>query len=463
MAIDLSKSELAELLGGKISENSKDLKISTVEFDSRKVGEGQLFLCLKGENSHGHQYLDKAISQGASLALVEDESLLDSEHSDRLIVVDDTLAAFHKLASHKRSRLKCPVLALTGSVGKTTTKELCDSILSQCSKGYSSIKSFNNHVGVPYSICNAPLDSNWLVLEIGMNHEGELSHLTQIARPDVALITTVAPVHIGFFRGLSHIADVKCEILQGLNDAGTVVLHRDCPELLSAFEKVKKDSWRTVYFSQDLKSEVQVLSFESHGLSGSSFVIDVFGNEMRVETKLIGSHNGINIAAAIAACRSLMPQISIDQIQHGVKSCEPPAMRLNVTKLPNGSSIIDDSYNANPVGVKASLRLLKELAGSTRHGAILGDMLELGDFSAGYHQEIADFAAPMGLDFVVTVGSDSSIIAESCKNQGIEVKVADSPEQAAEFVRDFGFDLLLVKGSRGIGLERAIAALRTPA
>ena len=309
----IRKDTLIKLLNAKGSDKLPELECSGVEFDSRAVKQGQLFVALKGENSHGHQFVDKALELGASLVLVEDPKFLSKKTADKVIVVDDTLKAFQQLATYFRAQFKGKVLAVTGSMGKTTIKQMTQTILSEHSSGSYSKGSYNNHVGVPYTICNANIDDSWWVLEMGMNHTGELSVLTKIGAPDVAIISCIAPVHMEYFKDLNEVAAAKLEILEGLTENSIAIINKDYELLIQEFEKwndKQPKNLKTVYFGTDKNSDIQLSNVKELGLGGLSFTLTNNyngkpSNAFDVSTNCLGVHNAGNFTAAAAAALSL--------------------------------------------------------------------------------------------------------------------------------------------------------------
>ncbi len=460
--ISLLRDELCKIIGAKVVASKERLSFRGVEYDSREIRGGELFIALKGEKTHGHEFLQKAFQSGAALALVEDAGLLEKgPEAERLLYVPDTLKAFWRLASHWRKELAIPVLAITGSVGKTTVKEMAAAILLRHSRGNYSLKSHNNHVGVPYSILRCGREHLWLVLEMGMNHPGELRELSKLAGPNVALINCVTAAHIEFFKSIDEIADAKFEIKDGLLEQGSLLINADDQELIKALARHKLSAQQKVCkFGSASGAQVRILKVEGRGLEGLNMQLEIFGESTQVEMSVAGKHNAQNAAAAVLAAKVLMPDISISQIVSGLENFTAPLMRLNIKHLPDKSKIIDDSYNANPASMRAALELVSELsAQGKRSGLLLGDMLELGEFSERYHKEIGALAASSGAVFVIALGKFAELLLGPSKQRGIPAFRAESIETAVEQVRKFKFDVLLVKASRGVGLDGAVKLL----
>lgn len=458
--LEASLSELLTIFENLAAKSKAHPKTSFVgvEFDSRRVKANQLFVALKGEKIHGEKFLAQVFSAGASLAIVEDDQLLNHpEFSSKIIVVKDSLQAFWQLAHWWRGKYEGPVIGVTGSVGKTTFKEMLAHILALRGKGTYSQKSFNNHTGVPYSISQINLDDNWVVLEMGMNHAGELANLSHIAQPDLAVITIVDAVHIEFFETLEKIAQAKCEIFSGLKRLGKALINNDCQVLRSEVTNYKLDL-RT--FGTTNQSQTWVSDLKSDRLNGISFVLHHAAEKQEIFMQILGQHNALIAAGAFAAAKLIFPDLSLNQVAQVLKTYTAPDMRLNLKELKDGRKIIDDSYNASPIAMKASLNLLAGLKSDQfKTAAILGDMFELGVHSDRLHQDVAQEISNSNLDFLITVGEKAKIFFDHAKKVGVAAEHAQSPELAAKIALDRKFDLLLVKGSRGMALDRAVKIL----
>lgn len=460
MSISLSKEKLIEIIGGASVPSSEKISFRGVEFDSREVRGGELFVALKGETSHGHQFVGQAFARGASLCLVESPDFASTfEDPSRLVVVRDTLEALWTLAAWWRRELNIPVIGVTGSVGKTTTKEMIASILLKHSTGTYSQKSFNNHVGVPYTICRIDRNHSWAVLEMGMNHPNELRSLTRIAEPNVAVITRIAPAHTHVFSSLEQVADAKFEIMEGLRPGGKAILNKEDPQLTAGLARADKDGRLTVRYFGRAGADVNVNSVASHGLGGISFVLEIDSQKLPVKMGIVGTHNALNAAAAALAARTLIPDLPLETIQKGLEAFTAPLMRLNIKEW-GDRKIVDDSYNANP----ASMAALLDLAGELRRegatiGVVLGDMRELGEHADGYHRQVGKLVADVKPSFLVAVGPMSVAYVDAAKGAGIEAIHSETPEAAADVLKSKYFEVLLVKASRGIGLDRTVKHL----
>ena len=461
-----SGAELCSIVDGQSVGSLEEVQFSGVEFDSRKIQEGNLFVAYQGENTHGHNFLDSAFENGASLALIEDPELLQtSPHKEKLVCVPDTVKGLNDLATQIRKESEVPTLAITGSMGKTTVKALARTILEGYGKGTASVGSYNNHIGVAYTIINSSPDDKGLVLEMGMNHAGELSLLTHIGQPDVAMITCIAPVHIEFFDGIEGIAQAKLEILEGIVPGGKLILNGDDPVLMSEYikwcERNESSHFQTLTYSEKEKAELAVSDISSKGFEGYVFTATTGSESISIELPLLGRHNVFNTSAAVLACKTLLPDLPAETIQKTLLGFSPEKHRLNVSELPEGRTLIDDSYNSNPTALKAALQLLHELAGGDKKtGVIIGDMTETGDLSPSLHKEVGEYLLTVPPGFVLTVGEASKSITEIASNAGIEALHCDTPEEAGEVASKKEFELLLVKASRSVGLDRSVAVVK---
>ncbi len=466
MSVSLAKEKLIEITGGcsgGSSASSEKISFVGVEYSSRDVKGGELFIALKGEKSHGHEYVEDAWNRGASLIMVEDPSFLDTfEDPSRIIVVDDSLRAFRKLASWWRRALAIPVLGITGSVGKTTVKEITASILLRSGSGTYSLKSHNNHVGVPYTLCRLKRGQKWAVVEMGMNHPGEIKNLTSIVEPDVATITRIAPAHVMSFGSLEDIAKAKLEILDGMTVRAPIILNNDDDILNNVYDNITRNHQREVrLFGTSKGSHARVSDIKAHGLEGISFKLELFGESAAVRMGAMGKHTAMNAACAALSAKTLVPSLTLQQVVEGLEMFRAPLMRLNLKQLTNKRQLIDDSYNANPVSLGAFIEFAGDLKAGAPQGVglVVGDMLELGDSAEKYHQEIGAMLAKVEPAFIVAVGQWAKVLVQKSADKGIATFEAKSPEEAGEIVLSQEFDIVMLKASRGVGLERAVKVI----
>ena len=460
MAIAARKSDLIELLAAEGT--SEDFSFEGLEFDSRKIKGGELFVALPGENTHGHQFASQAYDRGCALLLVEDSKFLtEFPEPGRIIVVKDSLKSFQKIAAWWREKLNLPTLAVTGSVGKTTAKELMAAILLQHSVGNYARSSLNNHVGVPYTICQSSPKHKWQVLEMGMNHRGEIEILSNIGKPDVAVVLKIGAAHIGNLGSMEAIAEAKLEITAGLSSSGTLILNADDELLMRTFSRnFESHSFKVKTFGKVEDAELRLTGVSINEALQLEVKLKDGGVEKKMQTKILGLHNAYNIAAAVLACRTLIPDLSWEQVQAGLKAYLAPEGRLKVRQLAAQRVLIDDSYNANPTSMSGMLKIAAELVKQGgRVGLLLGDMRELGELSRAYHDALIPEILEVQPAFVVLCGEEISPIASELKQAGLAVTTVESPESAAHLVHKLEFNYLLVKASHGIALERTVQKL----
>ena len=448
---------------------SADFEASGVAFDSREVGEGDLFVALKGETSDGHAYLDQAFARGAAAAIVDRP--IDRPH----VRVRDTSSALEGLGIAARGRLDGQVIGVTGSAGKTGVKEALFAALDRSSRGkaHRSLKSYNNHVGVPLSLARMPARTKFGVFEMGMNHPGELSELTRLVRPNVAIVTTIAPAHIGFFKDESAIADAKGEIFEGLVPGGTAIVPADSPHFLRLRDKAREHAAHIVSFGRSPQANVRLLDTIRAHNGGTLITADLGDRRICFTVGMAGEHWVSNALAVIAAVRAVGGDLGAAGLALAeMEGLAGRGQRHTIAaKGGDGSGqalLIDESYNANP----ASMRVTIEELGRTpakRRIAVLGAMKELGDAAERYHAEIADPLELAGIDRAVLVGDEMRGLAEALGKSGrgalgkrIDVAhVADAAEARKLLEGDGleGGDAILVKGSNSVGLGAIVRAL----
>lgn len=431
--------------------------INAVCTDTRDLKQDSLFVALKGDRFDAHEFLDIAAAGGAIAAIV---SRVPEKvpRGMRLLVVPDTRPAFGKLAKHVRTTLRAKVVAVAGSNGKTSTKYLIDSVLAVKLKGSMSPKSFNNDIGVPLTIFAAEENHEYLVLELGTNHIGEISNLTKIAQPDIAVITNCTAEHLEFLGSLAGVRFENSSILDGLNPKGSLIVNGDDTALLSAVSKFHGQKI-TVGFK------------ETNDLFAADVCCDETGVRFKLNGRLpifvplLGRHTAANALVAIAVGKRF--RLSDEEIVHGLSIARGPEMRLQLDDV-KGVSLLNDAYNANPASMKAALETLKTLPTKARRIAIVGDMLELGPAGEKLHDEVGEFAATCSLHLLVCIGELSKRIAVSAIRAGMtedRVKTfPDSESAARELPAQIQTgDVVLLKASRGIHLEVVAKAIEAAA
>ena len=421
--------------------------------DTRALKPDALFIALQGDRFDAHDFLDVAAAGGAIAAIV---SRVPEKVPKglRLIIVPDTRRALGKLAKHLRTTLRARVVAVAGSNGKTSTKYLIDSVLGSKLKGSMSPKSFNNDIGVPLAIFAAEENHEYLVLELGTNHLGEISNLTKIAQPDIAVITNCTAEHLEFLGSLAGVRFENASIIEGLNPRGSLIVNGDDPALLSAVAKFRGQKITFGFketndlFAAEVQCDQTGVRFKLNG-------------RLPVFVPLLGRHTAANALAAIAVGKRF--RLSDEEILHGLSIAQGPEMRLQLQQV-HGITILNDAYNANPASMKAALETLKTLPTTARRIAIIGDMLELGPTGDALHQEVGTFAATCGLHRLVCIGPLSAHIAAAAIEAGMTEdriqRFPDAESAARELPGQIGAgDVVLLKASRGIHLEVVAKAI----
>lgn len=444
--------EIAAATGGTAS---GEFAVGGVAFDSREVGAGDLFVALTGETTDGHRFVDQAFSQGAAGALVS----ADVAHPH--VRVADTFAALEDLARAARARMGGKVIGVTGSVGKTSTKEALFAALdrSPASCAHRSVKSYNNHTGVPLSLARMPADSDFAVLEMGMNHPGELAHLTTLVRPHVALVTAIAPAHTAFFPDESAIADAKGEIFRGLEPGGTAIIPFDSPHRDRLRAAAQPYAAHIVTFGLDKGADVHPIEVARAPAGGTFVTARVGRRELSFTVSQPGDHWVSNALAVIAACDAAGADLALAGLALAELGGLPGrGARVSVAVAGGQAVLIDESYNANPASMRATLAVLAREPG--RHLAVLGEMRELGAASPAYHAQLAEPLLAARVETVVLVGEAMRPLAEALEGRIDFVHCADAAtalDRARGLIRPG--DAVLVKGSNGVGLARVVAGL----
>jgi UDP-N-acetylmuramoyl-tripeptide--D-alanyl-D-alanine ligase len=429
--------------------------ISAVCTDTRRMTPGSLFVALRGDRHNAHEFLPDAAAGGAVAALVE-QVPAQTLPNVYLIKVEDTKQAMGKLATYVRRHMRSKVIAVAGSNGKTSTKYLIDAALSFRLRGSMSPKSFNNDIGVPLTIFPADPMQDYLVLEMGTNHHGEVKVLTEMALPDIAVITNCGAEHLEFLGDLMGVRRENASVIAGLNArGGLLVVNGDDPELLSAVSPFKGKRVTFGFaptndlFANDVRCDA----------GGTRFFLN--NSKREVFVPMLGKHSALNTLAAIAVARRM--GLKEDEIIAALAEARGPEMRLQLQEC-NGISLLNDAYNANPNSMRAALETVAALQANTRRVAVLGDMRELGKSSERYHKEVGEFAATCGLDVLACVGKQAALIAESAERAGMPVgAICHFPDSATAAGTIPGLlkdgDLVLLKASRGIHLETVAQAV----
>ena len=446
---------IAEITGGHLMQNGASVELQGFSTDSRSLQPGELFIPLRGDNFDGHDYMNQAIQNGAAACLSEEMigGLLVP-----VIKVNNTLKALGDLAAAMRRQFAGPVVGITGTSGKTTCKEMLAAILESTGPGLKSAGNFNNLIGVPLTLFDLQPEHRWAVVEMGMSERGEISRLAEIARPNIGMITNVGAGHLENFDGISGVARAKGELFIGLPSDGVALINADDPEVL---QLPVANGVRRMLFGTVSEADVKAENIAGH--NGSvSFDLVVEGEVKKVVLPLPGRHNVANALAAAAAAYVI--GVGLEQIVSGLQAFKPCPGRMELFVLTEDIVVLDDSYNANPLSVHAALDALHDLGSAGRRIAVLGDMLELGPTGPELHHHIGALAAER-VDWLFTYGALAGEIARGAVESGFpqeRVFSATSHDELAASLIEIlhSGDRVLVKGSRGMRMEKVIDALR---
>jgi len=451
----MTAADLARAVDGVV-EGSADVVLLGAEVDSRRIEAGDIYIALPGERRDGHEFVASALAIGAAALVRKDADLAPPPPGKALIRVGDPLAAHHVLAARERQRCGWRVVAVTGSVGKTTTKDMLTALVGRNGPTGSSSGNRNNTLGLPSEMLSQVEDIVNFVAEAGMSSPGELTVLGEILRPQILLYTRIAHVHTEFFPDIEGIVRAKAELLPWLDPDGTLVINADDPWQR---EFPSQTSARVLrYGTQD--GEARIEAWEDRGLLGSAFRLVLPGSEARVELSLPGRYQAENLLAAAAAATGF--DVTAEQVAVAARELRAPEHRGRILTLPEDISIVDDSYNASPLAMRRLLDLLAQVPG--RRVAVLGEMYELGEMAAEAHARVGREAAASCDVLIAVGGANAARLMEAARGAGLpaaDIHGVDDAAGAAEVVRRLlkKGDVVLVKGSRGVGLDLTVAAL----
>jgi UDP-N-acetylmuramoyl-tripeptide--D-alanyl-D-alanine ligase len=458
--IALTADWVATAMAGAIVAGDRRREFTGVSIDTRSLKPGDLFVAIRGERFDGADFAQAAVEAGAA-GLVMPRGRSSPDVRDGVVIeVDDTIAALQALGHAVRVESGSKVVAITGSAGKTTTKEVTAEFLAARYRVIRNRGNFNNHIGLPLSLVELRERPEIAVVELGMNHAGEISTLVRIAEPDVRVWTNVGEAHLGFFASVDAIADAKAEILERANARTVLVANADDDRVVARARRFKG---RLVTFGIDRPADVRAARIVDRGVEGTSARIETPGGAVELTTPLIGRPNLGNVLAAAAVAIEF--DVPLDAIAERASRLKPSSHRGEIVRLANGATVIDDSYNANPTATRRALEVLAA-GGATRRIAVLGEMLELGDSAEALHQEVGRAAAKANLDVLLTVGgppaaalSASAVAAGLGRDRARHFATSDEAAAAAVALIGPG-DLVLVKGSRGVQTDRVVERLK---
>lgn len=447
---EIKIAEVLEATGGKLLSGSPDEAFSVIGKDSRAVREGMFYIAIKGLNFNGNDYALSAMKNGAMGCLVSEEI----ESDKPVVLVDDTIKALGLLAKYYRNKFKIPYVGITGSVGKTTTKDMIACALGAKYNVMKTPGNSNNHIGLPLTLLGLDETHEIGVTEMGMSGFGEIDYLAELVKPDTAVYTNIGVSHIEKLGSRENILIAKSEMLSHLSEDGFVVLCGDDDLLWGMKDKLKH---KYVYYGTenmdcDLTAENII---QKNGVT--KFTAHIDGQKYEVVIPVIGEHNVKNALAALAVAKHY--DIDLSSASEALSRFEPGAMRQNIIKT-NGITVINDCYNSSPSSVQAGLKTLRQIEGK-RKIAVLGDMLEMGDMSNELHRQVGEYVVSTGTDFLIAVGENSKFIVEGACEKGFlreNTRFFTTNKEAVDFINTFmkKDDVILVKASRGMKLEEIV-------
>ena len=458
----LAANDVARVMGGELRAGRPDDEVGPVSIDSRSLEAGDLFFAIRGDRFDGHEFAGQAIEAGAKGVVVSDAASLGglAGRSQIVIVVRDTVQALQQLARHVRHESGARVVAITGSTGKTSTKEIVFEFLSLRYQTVRNRDNLNNHIGLPLSLMALRHRPQLAVMELGMSHRGEIAQLVAIAQPDVCVWTNVGQAHVGFFESSDDLADAKAEIMQGADTHSLLVANADDGAIM---RRTRLFPGRVVTFGLKQSADVSAASIDDLGVKGTAAVIGTPVGQVEINVPLLGRGQLANVLAAVTV--ALQFQVPLEAIVKRAAVLRLPARRGDVVRLRDDIVVIDDSYNSSPMALEATLEVVRVERPSGRKIAVLGEMLELGSHARDLHRRCGAVAAACGLDLLVTVGGDAAReMADAAVRAGLDagaVRHTATSEQAAEDVASTvrAGDLVLVKGSRGVRTDIVVARL----
>jgi len=434
---------------GKCTSQVENIVINNVNTDSRKVKNGELFIALEGEFFDGHDFVKGAVAKGAAAVMVSKN--IKEETRVPVIMVNDTAKALLDLASFYRKRFSKPVIAVTGSVGKTSTKDMITSVLSAKLNVHKSQENFNNNIGLPLTIFQLEAGHDAMVVEMGMRGLGEIRELTLTAAPTIAVITNIGVSHLERLGTQENILKAKLEIIEGLKDDGVLILNAN-DRLLAG---INKNLVKTIiYVGVNTKADYAAYDVVNHGEYGVSFKISLNGKEYQVHIPVLGEHNIFNALFGIACGIEL--GLSPEHIISGLKNYVPEKLRCTMVEK-NGIKFINDCYNASPDSMKAAMEILHHLGANRRSMAIIGNIFELGEIADKAHFEVGKLCRKYGIAFTAVIGENAQDVARGIGDPE-KYKIFDSHEEIVKYMKRFTQpgDVILIKGSRGMKLEKIL-------
>lgn len=456
---DMQIAALCQAINGRLLQGEPTAVFSRVSTDSRQIQPGALFIALKGERFDGHAYVAGALAAGAAGAVVSAEAAVPPGLNRPIILVSDTLQALQRLARSHRLKYSIPVVGVTGSTGKTTTKDIIAAVLSEQWLTLKTAGNYNNEIGLPLTLLELTSRHQAAVIELAMRGRGQIAELAAIARPNLGVITNIGHTHLELLGSQANIARAKAELLEALPADGTAVLNGDDPLVR---EISRYASGRVVYYGLTGPADITAENVSFLGEQGSRFTVKGPGLEAEIQMPIPGRHNVLNALAAAGVGLSL--GLTGETIARGLAQVSLSTMRQQIERGRQGLTLINDAYNANPQSMRAALYTLMDLAKGRRTIAVLGNMFELGEYAVPGHREIGRLAAEMGVNRLIAVGDLAENIASAAWSAGMPADrvqaVADNSEAVSVLEKILDpEDVVLVKGSRGMKMEEIVQAI----
>jgi UDP-N-acetylmuramoyl-tripeptide--D-alanyl-D-alanine ligase len=455
--------EVLRATRGRLLQGEEKTSFRGISTDSRTVAEGELFIALKGERFDGHHFAIEALKKKAGGVIIEEDKVRDIRWNGYrpsvVIAVKDALHALGDIARERRRQFGTPVVALTGSNGKTTTKEMISGCLATTFPVLKTKGNLNNLIGLPLTLLNLTEQERIVVLEMGMNVPGEIRRLTEIAEPDVGLITNIERVHLEGMGSLEGIREEKGELFRKMRQDGTILVNQDDPRIVDLASEFRGQK---ITFGIDHPAEVMAKEIRLQGVGRTSFTLMMEGVTMEITLPFLGGHFVPNALSAIAAA-SLFG-IELEKVKEALEHLSPFPMRMEVLRPRGGITLINDAYNANPRSMELALEILSEMKGKGRGIAVLGDMRELGEYSVEAHQLIGKRVGELFIDFLLALGEEAPVLVESAMRHGLgseKAKIVESHAEAVSILKKMirHGDWILVKGSRKMGMEKIAEGL----
>ena len=446
--------------GAKLVCGDENFALGKIKKDTREIEDGDTYVGIKGEKFDGSSFFEEAIKNGATTCILQNIDADFSKYADKnILIVPDTVIALQQIAKYKRSMYNIPVVGVTGSVGKTSTKDMIASVLGMQYKTLKTIGNYNNHIGVPLTVLGLE-DHESAVIEMGMNHLGEIRTITKVARPTICVITNVGTAHIGNLGSRENILKAKLEILEGMDENGIIVINND-NDMLHNWYLQNKEKKNIITYGIEEASDVMAKNIVNYE-NMSEFDVEINKNTYRVQVNVGGNHFILN--ALCAMCVGLKCNVSLEKILEGIKNFELTKNRMEIIEGISGAKIINDSYNASYDSMKASLENLGRM-NATRRIAVLGDMLELGEYAKDLHEKVGEEVYKNRIDILITVGENARYISENAKRFGMhkeKVFSYNTNDEAIKKLKEIlrNGNCVLIKASYGMKFGQIVESLR---